>query len=75
MQHARGGNGFNDMFGTQEQISKIGHGRRVQKLYTILAAKGSVLSTAELMTLFLIQRRVMSMGHPAVKPIASIQRE
>jgi hypothetical protein len=53
MQHARGGNGFNDMVGTQEQISKIRHGRReLQKLYTILAAKGSVLSTEELLTLF-----------------------
>jgi hypothetical protein len=68
MQHAWGGNGFNVLVGTQEQISKIRHGRReLQKLYTISAA----LSTAEMLTLCLIQRRVTSMGHPSVKPIAT----
>ena len=67
MQHACGGNGFNVLVGTQEQIYKIRHGRReLQKLFTISAA----LSTAELLTLCLIQRRVTSMGHPSVKPIA-----
>jgi len=37
----------------------------------ISVAIGSVLSTAELLTLCLIQRRVTSRGHPAVKLIAS----
>ena len=70
-QHAWGGNGFNVLVGTQEQISKIRHGRRqLQKLYTISAAIGSVLSTADLLTMCLIQRRGTSRGHPAVKPIA-----
>jgi len=72
MQHAWGGNGFRVLVGTQEQISKIRHGRReLQKLYTISAAIDSGLSTAELLTLCLIQRRVTSRGQPAVKPIVS----
>jgi len=72
MQHAWGGNGFSVLVGTQEQISKIRHGRReLQTLYTNSAAIDCGLSTAELLTLCLIQRRVTSRGQPAVKPIVS----